>query len=214
MKIASLVQHHPNRAHLLPALLERMPADTVVVTDPEPDSLSNPLRCYRECLRSIPADATHALIVQDDAVPHPDFPTVMERCVESRPDRIICFFVATHPPLGAKRMIEAARAGDSWSELVSTEFLPVVATCWPADLAREFYTWLERVILPVKRSDDGAAGRWIRQRSIRPVATVPCLVQHPDVEVSLIGKRAMAGLNRARVALLDPEGRDILSIEW
>lgn len=212
--IVSLVQHHPARAHLLPALLERLPAGTKVVTDPEPDGIPNPLRTYRECLRQIPEDATHALIVQDDATPHPDFPTVIERCVAARPDRIICFFVATHPPQGARRMLEAASRGDSWSELISTEFLPVVATCWPAPLAREFLVWCERLIAQHKRSDDGAAGRWIRQQSIRPVATVPCLVQHPDVETSLIGKRAMAGANRARVALLDPEGHDILSIGW
>lgn len=191
-----------------------MPAGTVVVTDPEPDGLPNPLRCYRECLRAIPEDVTHALIVQDDVIPHPDFKAVMKRAVAARPDRIVCFFVASHPPLGAKRMLEAGRRGDSWSELASTEFLPVVATCWPAPLAREFYAWLEKVILPVKRSDDGAAGRWIRQRSIRPVATIPSLVSHPDVEPSVIGKRAMAGKNPARVALLDPEGRDIRSIDW
>jgi len=34
------------------------------------------------------------------------------------------------------------------------------------------------------------------------------------VERSLIGKRAMAGRNRARVALIPPWGRDILSIDW
>lgn len=215
MNIATIVQHHPERAELLPALLERLPAGALVVTDPEPDHpIPNPWRCYRECILSIPDDATHALIVQDDAVPHPDFPAVLERCVAARPDRIVCFFIATHPVRGARRALEAYAAGSPWSELLTTEFLPVIATVWPAELARTFLAWADARARPGSRSDDGLAGRFIRAHGVRPLATVPCLVDHPDVERSLIGKRAMAGRNRARVALIPPWGRDILSIDW
>lgn len=215
MKLATIVQHHPAREHLLEDLLARLPAGAIVVTDPAPDDpISNPMRCYRACIEQIPADATHALIVQDDAIPHNDFPTVVGRCVEARPDRIIAYFVASHPVRGARKMLEAYGAGAAWSELFSTEFLPVIATSWPADLAREFLAWSDAHGRPGSRSDDGQAGRFIRNRSIRPLATIPSLVEHPDVERSLIGKRAMAGKNPARVALIPPDGRDILSIDW
>lgn len=215
MKLATIVQHHPAREHLLEALLERLPSGAAVVTDPEPDHpVSNPWRCYRECILSIPDDATHALIVQDDAIPHPDFPVVVERCVSARPDRIVCYFVASHPVRGARQMLAAYGAGAPWAEMFSSEFLPVIATSWPAPLAREFLAWADAHTRQGSRSDDGVAGRFIRSRAIRPIATIPSLVQHPDVERSLIGKRAMEGKNPARVALIPPDGRDILSIEW
>ncbi len=111
-------------------------------------------------------------------------------------------------------MMEAARMRRAWAELSPLEFLPVIATCWPAELARAFLTWADRNARAGARSDDGIAGRWIRHHSIAPVATIPCLVEHPDVEPSLIGKQAMAGANRARVSILPPEGADILSIDW
>lgn len=209
--IQTLVQHHPSRAHLLPALLERLPSGAVVVTDPEPDGIPNPWRCYRACLQAIQDEATHVLIVQDDALPHPDFPLVVTRCVEARPDRIVCFFVTSHAVQGARRMLQSQ---SPWVEMLPTEYLPVVATSWPVEQARAFYAWTEKMIVPTKRSDDGIAGRWIRHHSVRPIATVPCLVQHPDMEPSLIGKRAMAGKNPIRVAIIDPADRDILSIDW
>lgn len=212
--IATIVQHHPARAELLPALLERLPSGALVVTDPDPDShLPNPWRCYRACLEAIPVDASHAVIVQDDVIPHPDFPVVMPRCVDARPGRLICFFVASQPVLGARRIIEAQRSRNPWAELSHTDFLPVVATCWPVPLARLFLDWAVAHALPRDRSDDGLAGRWIRHRALRPLATVPSLVEHPDVERSLIGKRAMAGKNPARVALVRPYD-DITSIDW
>lgn len=209
------VQHHPSRAHLLPELLDRLPAGAVVVTDPEHDStVRNPWRCYRACIESTPADASHVLIVQDDAVPHPDLPVVIEDVIAAKPTRIVCLFVASQPARGALAITRAMQAGQPWADLSPTDFLPVVATVWPAELAREFLRWADRNARAGQRSDDGIAGRWIRMKTIRPAATVPCLVDHPDVEQSLIGKRAMAGRNPARVAIVSPEGRDIRSIRW
>lgn len=212
--LATIVQHHPARSHLLPELLDRLPADAIVVTDPEPDEKPNPWRCYRECLLAIPDEATHALIVQDDATPHHDFREVVGRCIEARPNRIICYFVAGQPARGARNAINAQARRLSWAELSHTDFLPVVATSWPTHAARDFLQWAERYAQPRHRSDDGLAGRWIRERAVRPLATVPCLVDHLDVERSLIGKQALAGRNPARVAVISPDGHDILSIDW
>lgn len=214
--IATCVQHHPKRASLLPALLERLPADTVVVTDPDPDGrLPNPWRTYRECLRLMPEAATHLVIVQDDVVPHPDFAAVLPRVVAAKPDRIICLYCGGIPVTGARAILLAQQERRPWAELKLSELVPVVATVWPAQYVHEFLTWADRKYPALtKRSDDGLATEWCRMRGVRPFVTVPSLVDHPDVEASLIGKVAKSGKDHMRVAVASPEGRDILSVDW
>ena len=65
---------------------------------------------------------------------------------------------------------------------------------------------------PNPRSDDAVVGRWmlVTKQTIR--ATVPSLVQHPDMEPSLIGRRPAWGKDSGRVALHLAE--DALDYEW
>jgi hypothetical protein len=82
-----------------------------------------------------------------------------------------------------------------------------------------FLEWADsqRTIEDVRwRSDDAIIGMWMRQeRQVRPLATVPSLIDHPDEQPSLIGRRARAGSDRARVAAcwLDP-ACDARTIDW
>jgi hypothetical protein len=57
MKLATLIQHDPSRAHLLSALLEQLaPLPVDVVTDPDPNGQPpSPWRTYRACLEAFPA---------------------------------------------------------------------------------------------------------------------------------------------------------------
>ena len=189
MRLATLVQHHPSRADLLPALLARLPADAMVVTDPDPDGVPNPWRCYRACLESVPANATHALIVQDDAVPHPQFPELASIVVGAKPDRIVVMFHASVPPISARRMGARAHSGHRWSDMNSHELLPVVATSWPAGIARSFLEWACEHMRPHDRSDDALASKFIRAKAICPIATIPSLVQHTDDVPSTIRRK-------------------------
>lgn len=96
------------------------------------------------------------------------------------------------------------------------DFMPVVAVLWPLEAAREFLAWADdNPGLPGQReprSDDAMAGRWkmVGRKTVR--ATVPSLVQHPDTEPSLIGRRRSWGKDRGRVALFLAE--DALSYDW
>lgn len=103
-----------------------------------------------------------------------------------------------------RTMLLADRAGQPWARLSPT-WIPTVALLWPADLARRFVGWVaERGYDPWgrDRGDDGFVGKFCAMNRIPVFAPVPSIVEHPDVEPSLIGRRAMGGKNRARVAAI------------
>jgi NAD-dependent oxidoreductase involved in siderophore biosynthesis len=95
-------------------------------------------------------------------------------------------------------------------------FLPVVAVLWPRAKAEEFKEWAdEHPTLPGQReprSDDAMGGRWKMLTRQTVKATVPSLVEHPDQVPSLIGRRAMWGKDRGRVAAF--LAADGLEYEW
>jgi len=73
VNLSVAIQHHPKRAHLLPALLESLAlafpgVQTEVVTDPDPDAPPSSWRTYRAALeRRLGGDSL--LVIQDDAEP-------------------------------------------------------------------------------------------------------------------------------------------------
>lgn len=203
MKVSIAIQHHPARAALLPALLDRLPAGTAVVEDPDPDApRRSPFRTYLRALSTIPPDATHRLIVQDDALPCDSFEERMVALVTERPDTLMPLFVpgaAQH----RRQMLLASMSGERWARL-SNGWVPTVALVWPVALAASFLVFVEeRGYDPAKQgADDGVVGTFASRRRLTIYAPVPSIVEHPDVEPSLIGRRHRAGENRARVAAI------------
>lgn len=198
MNVSAVVQHHPARAHLIPALLRSL-GTTEVVEDPKPDD-GSPLRTYLECLRRTPATATHRLIVQDDALLCENFPSRMLAALLERPHGLVAFFVPGAPPHRAA-VLRAEIAGDTWVRLPPT-WVPTVALCWPVPLIGPFLEWAtaEYPEGDRRRGDDGPVGKWANRVREQVLAPIPSLVQHPDVVPSLIGRKASAGGNKARVA--------------
>lgn len=200
--ISFCIQHHPARAHLLDGLLELV-GDADVVTDPDPEHPSpSPLRTYRECLRSTPEGATHRVVIQDDALPCRSFRELAELAIAERPDKIIAFFVPGVPGGGSRRVFKAEMEGERWAQIAGIGFLPLVATSWPADLIAPFVKFTEGPRYINRRGDDAVANSFVKRNRLEVWATVPSLVEHPDIVASLIGKKASAGANRSRVAAL------------
>lgn len=204
MKVATRVQHHPDRASLLRPLLARLPAGSVVVLDPNPvDGTRSPFRTYVEALRvPVADDVTHLLVVQDDAVPCERFPERMLERLEEKPDDLVAFFApgaATH----RTSVLRAAQKNQTWARLHGG-WIPCVALCWPVYRAREFveHARVRYGDLEKHRADDAPIGYWTMRNRIPVYATVPSLVEHPDIEPSLIGKKNSSGRNRARVAAI------------
>lgn len=210
------MQHHPARAARIEPLLERLAGlDVQVVTDPDPDGRPSPWRCYLECLRQMPAEASHLCVIQDDAIPAIGFAVALERVVAAKPDKALCLWVGGSPQDLCVAMLQASKAGVRFVDFHPYSWVPAVCVVWPAVMVRQILMWAKKEGLddPANRSDDALLARFCQKHRVWPVATVPSLVQHPDIELSLIGRRAWAGKQPSRVACIAPP-LDLSAIEW
>lgn len=202
LRLSIAIQHHPARADLLPRLLGPL-LDAEVVSDPDPTGPPSPLRTYLEALRRTPTDATHRLVLQDDATLCADFRLRSWRAVAEYPNVILCLFVPGIRNGGAGEVRDAAARGDRFAQLrTNGRVLPCVATVWPAAVAADFLAFMSDARYERERSDDGMAAKFASARKLEVWATVPSLVQHEDAVASLIGRKASAGANVGRVAAL------------
>lgn len=208
MRIRYRVQHVAGRDAPLNRLLGIVGAsDIEVVTDHQVDD-PNPLRNYRRCL-SDPGDATHLVVLQDDALPCHDLLKRVPRLVAERPGEVISLFVGALPGRTRKDFWAALERRDTWSSVYFRDIHHVVALIWPVALAEEFLLFLDTEPIPggaVPRSDDAAVGYWARTRKHTFWATVPCLVEHPDDFPTTIRRRQPpAGSGRRAIHWIDTD---------
>ena len=194
------MQHDPRRADLLPPLLAALGPAQVVADPGASDPQRSPWRCYRACLQALEPDATHLVIVQDDAQPCLDVPAALELVIAARPDDVIALFV---PGIGehARRVLEACYHGKHWCHLFEHLFCPAVAMVYPRERVREILAFVAAKNYPASlTADDAILGYWMRETHTRVLGCVPSLVEHPDTVPSLVGTHHMSGVNPARVA--------------
>ena len=199
------VQTVAGREAPLARLLLSLPAGREVVLDPEATDDPNPWRGYKRCLQNL-GDASHVLVVQDDAVGCRNLEAAVERIVEARPDTLTSLCVCGLSGR-TKRMFLQAR----WGEFVKLDTRPAlhcIALLWPVALACEFLAWAEEneARLPghrgVPRADDAVIGAFIRLTRRQAWATVPSLFNHPDDQVAVAGHKKHAwGKDPGRVAI-------------
>lgn len=210
------IQHAEGRDAPLNRLLTSLNTPVAVVTDS--GRPANPWRGFRKCLTDIPPAVSHVCVIQDDAVACRNLVPALHQIAEARPDDVVCLFLGGLPRRTAVRARDLHGKGHRFVEVHGADFVPVVATMWPTEVAQSFLQWCDDN--PAKlghrdpRSDDAVAGRWMRYTRHRVVCTIPSLVQHPDDVPSTIGKRASAGADRNRVALLWIGDDDPLDIQW
>lgn len=217
MAIVYRVQHAEGRDEPLHRLLAQMPAETTIINDHEIDD-PNPWRNYKRCLSDLPSDATHVLVIQDDAVVCRNFREAVARVVAARPDTVISLFVGGLRNRTQREFLRALKADYRWVPIHFRDIHHVVALVWPISLAVEFLAWAETARLPghriTPRSDDAIIGTWARLTHHQVWACVPSLVEHPDDVPSTVGLRAAAGQDRGRVALAWIGEGDPLSLDW
>lgn len=211
------MQSCPGRDAPLERLLETIPHAVEVIVDDGPADDRNPWRCYKQCLEDLP-DTSHLAILQDDTVACRNLLPALERIAQARPDNVVCLFLGGQPLRTARNATLAIGRRQSYVPVWFRDFVPVVAVLWPTPLAASFLEWSKTAVLPGMprdpKSDDAIAGTWMRLAKQTVLCTVPSLVQHPDDVESTIGRRAMSGADRGRVAMHWIGDGDPLEIDW
>ncbi len=192
--MASLIQvgivTHPSRVHLLDGLAHLR---ATVYTDPQPSSPPIAWRGYRNALARFVEEgaASHLCLLQDDVEPVEGFVPAVERAVWAEPDDPVALFVPVTASFLSAQLLDACAADEPFirCNVAPQRWVPVVAVIWPLEQARRLLEWADRNGFPPDRNkaDDGIVGEWARGTNVRFLATVPSLVQHPDVEESLVG---------------------------
>lgn len=184
----------------------------MVVTDPDPDGTWNAWRSYQACLQKAP-DYGHLLVVQDDALPCPHFAEAARQALAMKNDVIVCFYVGGGG-VGIPLQHAANRCA-SWAPLNRTLWVPLVATAFPAAIVAELLSWAADDSWARKaRGDDAVLGKFMRAKGHTAWATVPNLVQHPDLVPSVNRHRNARGLDRNRVAVCWVGDHDARELVW
>jgi hypothetical protein len=159
--------------------------------------------------------ATHAVVIQDDALVCQNFPEAVSRVAGACPDHpVVLFYPGTKMHSTRNR-----QRGGTLFRMHRQDFLPVVAILWPREKAEHFHFWTTDVkipgLRPPYRSDDAVGGAWMRLTRQDVYATMPSLVEHPDdvAPVKDGSQKAGHGSDKTRVALRFCAG-DPLEIEW
>lgn len=176
-----------------------------VVRDPDPDGPRQPWRTYRLALETTPEWASHRVILQDDALPCAGFPSLLRGAVEAEPNSLVILCLCDRPTYLAQRASRAYADGRAWLRCDRYQWVPVIGLVWPVRLVWKALRWIDAQNWPREfMADDEIVGRFAKANRETVVATVPSLVQHPDLCESLIGKRSRVGGRRAAVFYDDP----------
>lgn len=122
-------------------------------------------------------DASHIIILQDDALPVEGFSDLARAAIAERPEHIISYYLGTGRPaqIKATRLIRQAQAkGSRWINLGRLYW--GVAWSLPTAYLPDLNTWLAHHDGPT----DTAVGHWSRFSHAPCTHAWPCLVDHAD----------------------------------
>lgn len=185
MLVEVRIQHHPARAHLLPALLANLGSLPVEVVEDPGGERPIAWRTYRECLR--PSEAAWTLVLQDDVTVCPGFQEALTACLSAAGEHPVALFFSRQSLQTRTEYLRRARDGYAWCKVDWKEWVPVVALAWPTSLVPSFLKWADGRGYDGNRwrADDAIVGEWARMTRTQVLATIPSLVEHPDREPSI-----------------------------
>lgn len=180
MNLATRIQHHSSRAALLHELLHRLEGlpSVGVVTDPGGRQRST-WRSHRLCLESCPDDATHLLVLQDDAWPCERFAEAVTAAIAEKPDSIISLFVSGIGHLSRQVNLHRKRS-ERWFIMPRMPYVPVVGIVYPTEVSRQIPAFADAKRISVGRSDDAVIAQFVQAHQLHPLAILPSLVEHLD----------------------------------
>lgn len=125
--------------------------------------------------------ATHHIVLQDDAVPVPDFRQHAAAAIAEHPESLISFYLGkSRPPHMQRRIIRATLTADEQSAawVSSDRLLHGVGIAIPVADIDPLLEWCRIPNLPY----DDRIGAWYRMQRRPVLYTWPSLVDHADTE--------------------------------
>ncbi len=183
-KLSVSVMAHSSRAHLIPELVQRLGIGVDRVTW---DRIANRWDTGRRAWEAYDPDATHHMVLQDDAVVTRDLIPALEEALDHIPRNAIASpYIGTRRPQPQKviRAITAAReAQASWIVMGSLNW--GVGIIIPTHAIEDMLPWCDQQPYP---NYDKRIGQYFLKVKRWPTwCTWPSLVDHRDDEESLCG---------------------------
>lgn len=182
---------HEKRQEMALALAEAVQAEHLWVDDGKLGEWRNHMRAWKSAADS---DATHAVILQDDAVPIPDFRKHVEAAVKQRPDKLLSLYLGTHRPRREevlRTVAKAEKSSASW--IVSDSLHWGVAVVVPVALISEILSTVRSSRLPY----DQRISEWAHATGATVYYTWPSLVNHADQPTVIRGRSPRQGVRVA-----------------
>jgi FAD/FMN-containing dehydrogenase len=203
VSLSFAIQHHPSRADLLPRLLEAVP-EAFVCSDPEPETKLN-WPVGRLAWGSFSKDATHHVVLEDDAIPCAHFREAVELAIAARPTYCLSFWA------NKKEVGEALVNRFAWVR--SPKFYGTVCVALPTPWILAFIEWGDGEQYEGRPSVDWRLREFLASISQRPLLSAPCLVQHGEPAGSLLWANG-GGRNRVTKFFADDLGIDARTVRW
>lgn len=113
---------------------------------------------------------------------------------------MMVFFVPGLANCGMNAITRALKARDPYADISGMDTVCVVATSWPVGHIADFLNFCQRPIWDRQTADDTVVSHFVKIHRITVLATAPSLVEHPDMEPSLIRDQHFAGRSAIRKA--------------
>lgn len=139
-------------------------------------------------------------MIQDDAWPCDGFLERAEAVIEEHPTAFIAFFVPAVKACGEARMTHAMKRHEPYADISGVNTIPVVALSWPVAHIEPFLRFCGLRRWANQRGDDTVVSHYVKKHRLTALATVPSLVEHPDIEPSLVRGQNFNGKSGMRKA--------------
>ncbi|MDF2751670.1 MAG: hypothetical protein K0S82_52 [Gaiellaceae bacterium] len=123
-----------------------------------------------------------------------------EAAIAEHPTALMAFFVPGISSCGSQRVMYALQKREPYANISGATTIPVVALAWPVEQIPPFLRYCSLPRWANQRGDDTVVGYFVKTNRLTVLATVPSLVEHPDIEPSLVRGQNFNGKSRIRKA--------------